>query len=219
MPEQEPATIVGAGEASGTRAAAHTDLQVSQVSEFRDRVRITHWPDNVTDAYFSSGTVDGDMGDVVLRPNGISRTITIKCTGDIGRQEGGRTLRAGVKMEHAVGKTTSKSETATVCLPWSAQPSATITVSSLVEGSVSGARIEVTYSGAGGPFYLYAWDSHGYAISETHYPGQYEAIAEFLDLREIPGIQGGRQVGVMLLNKDYGLVAGPSYEPVGDNGN
>ena len=48
--------------AGGTRAAAHTDLQVSQVSEFRDRVRITHWPDNVTDAYFSSGTVDGDMG-------------------------------------------------------------------------------------------------------------------------------------------------------------
>ena len=34
-----------------------------------------------------------------------------------------------------------------------------------------------------------------------------------------PAIKAGRNVGVMLLNKDYGLVSGPNYHAVGDSGN
>ena len=56
MPQSAPLEMLV--EAPRTlRAAGHTTLEVSQVSPTRDRVRITHWPDNVTDAYFSS--VDG----------------------------------------------------------------------------------------------------------------------------------------------------------------
>ena len=57
MPQSAPLEMLV--EAPRTlRAAGHTTLEVSQVSSTRDRVRITHWPDNVTDAYFSSGTVE-----------------------------------------------------------------------------------------------------------------------------------------------------------------
>ena len=108
-------------------------------------------------------------------------------------------------------------ETATVCAPWAAQPSATMALRIGVEGT--SVRVTVTYDGAGGPFYLYVWDNYGYALFAKHEPTQSTAFEEYLELREIPGHQGGRNVGVMLLNKDYGLVSGPNYHAVGDSGN
>ena len=118
-----------------------------------------------------------------------------------------------------LARATPKTESIQVCKPWVAPPSvSTIGVSNAVEGQ--SARVTVTYGGAGGPFYLYAWDSHGYAIFETHLPTQNTAFEEYLELREIPGLQGGRNVSVMLLNKDYGVEEyKQDHYPVGDNGN
>ena len=67
-------------------------------------VRITHWPDGyVTDDLLFVR----DGGPRSTRP-GRSRTITIKCQSKSRvasvALEGGRTLNAGVKLEHAVGK-------------------------------------------------------------------------------------------------------------------
>ena len=129
MPQSAPLEMLV--EAPRTlRAAGHTTLEVSQVNaSTRDRVRITHWPDNVTDAYFSSGTVDG----TVLRPNGISRTITIKCIakgdGGVGiRQEGGRTFMPASSWSTLSARQRQKPRPLRCAKPWVAQPSATIAV-------------------------------------------------------------------------------------------
>ena len=132
----------------------------------RDRVKITHWPDNVTDAYFSSGTVDG----TVLRPNGISRTITIKCqsknSGGVGSHGGWPNAQCWRQAGARCRQGNANTETATVCLPWAAQPSATMALRNGVEGT--SVRVTVTYGGAGGPFYLYVWDNYGYALFAKH---------------------------------------------------
>ena len=207
-------------------------LEVSQMSIANDRVTITS-SKSMDDPYFSAVEIDGKS----VRLNGISRTVTIRCTtedkGVGARTDEGRSMR--VIIRGLQGTPRKEFDDKEVCYPF-VTPANMVTVTYIdrVEGKFvegNNAKIEIEF-GDGGlevKLHVFMWDSEGYAKYcpiNTISPGKCD-----VDIREIPGNQGStRKLEVMILDEHYRIVVIPPCQldqlescyvasPIKDNGN